>query len=144
MNLNKPEVDRHWSPGAHTGTFRGQGLSFVAGKVALEFFTDDAFLEGVLEKGEQMRTRLQAIADAHPDRGWVVRGRGMMQALDTGDGALNARLQRECFDRGLLFGPCGSGGRVIKLIPPLIIEPDDLAEGLDILEAAIAAALEEA
>lgn len=144
MNLNKPEVDRHWSPGAHTGTFRGQGLSFVAGKVALDFFTDDAFLEGVLEKGEQMRARLQAIADAHPDRGWEVRGRGMMQALDTGDGALNARLQRECFDRGLLFGPCGSGGRAIKLIPPLIIEPDDLAEGLDILEATIAAALEEA
>ncbi|MGP5054993.1 aspartate aminotransferase family protein [Brachybacterium paraconglomeratum] len=144
MNLNKPEVDRHWSPGAHTGTFRGQGLSFVAGKVALDFFTDDAFLEGVLEKGEQMRARLQAIADARPDRGWEVRGRGMMQALDTGDGALNARLQRECFDRGLLFGPCGSGGRVIKLIPPLIIEPDDLAEGLDILEAAIDAALEEA
>ncbi|HJF49961.1 MAG TPA: diaminobutyrate--2-oxoglutarate transaminase, partial [Brachybacterium paraconglomeratum] len=77
MNLNKPEVDRHWSPGAHTGTFRGQGLSFVAGKVALDFFTDDAFLEGVLEKGEQMRARLQEIADAHPDRGWEVRGRGM-------------------------------------------------------------------
>ena len=52
--------------------------------------------------------------------------------------------RRALLDAGLLIGPCGSGGRVIKLIPPLIIEPDDLAEGLDILEAAIAAALEEA
>jgi diaminobutyrate-2-oxoglutarate transaminase len=34
MNLNKPEHDKHWSPGEHTGTFRGQGISFVAGKVA--------------------------------------------------------------------------------------------------------------
>ena len=31
MNLVKPEVDRHWKPGEHTGTFRGQDLSFVAG-----------------------------------------------------------------------------------------------------------------
>lgn len=25
MNLIKPEVDSHWNPGEHTGTFRGQG-----------------------------------------------------------------------------------------------------------------------
>lgn len=138
MNLNTPEVDAHWSPGAHTGTFRGQGLSFVAGKVALDFFTDDAFLEGVHAKGAVMRERLEAIAAAHPDRDWDVRGRGMMQALDTGDGAFAAAVQRECFEGGLLIGPCGSGGRVIKLIPPLIIDEDDLAEGLGILERAVA------
>jgi diaminobutyrate-2-oxoglutarate transaminase len=70
MNLNTPEVDRHWSPGAHTGTFRGQGLSFVAGTVALDFFTDDSFLQGVKDKGELMRERLERIAAAHPGRGW--------------------------------------------------------------------------
>ena len=35
MNLIKPEHDKHWSPGEHTGTFRGQNLSFVAGREAL-------------------------------------------------------------------------------------------------------------
>jgi diaminobutyrate-2-oxoglutarate transaminase len=138
MNLNKPEVDAHWSPGAHTGTFRGQGLSFVAGKVALDFFTDDAFLQGVADKGALLRERLERIAAAHPDRDWEVRGKGMMQALDTGDGAFAAAVQRACFENGLLIGPCGSGGRVIKLIPPLIISEEDLAEGLDVLERAIA------
>jgi diaminobutyrate-2-oxoglutarate transaminase len=67
-----------------------------------------------------------------------VRGKGMMQALDTGDGAFAAAVQRACFENGLLIGPCGSGGRVIKLIPPLIISEEDLAEGLDVLERAIA------
>jgi diaminobutyrate-2-oxoglutarate transaminase len=139
MNLNTPEVDRHWSPGAHTGTFRGQGLSFVAGTVALDFFTDDSFLQGVKDKGELMRERLERIAAAHPGRGWEVRGAGMMQGLDTGDGAFAAAVQRACFESGLLIGPCGSGGRVIKLIPPLIISEEDLQEGLDLLEAAIGA-----
>lgn len=140
MNLNKPEVDDHWSPGAHTGTFRGQGLSFVAGTVALDYFTDEAFLADVLAKGQQMRDRLESIAAKNPDRGWEVRGRGMMQALDTHDGAFAKRVQQAAFESGLLIGPCGSEGRVIKLIPPLTIPEDDLAAGLDLLEGALATA----
>ncbi|MGO3209960.1 MAG: aspartate aminotransferase family protein [Brachybacterium sp.] len=140
MNLNKPAVDDNWSPGAHTGTFRGQGLSFVAGTVALDYFTDESFLADVLAKGEQMREALEAIAAAHPDKEWEVRGKGMMQALDTGDGAFAKQVQTECFERGLLIGPCGSGGRVIKLIPPLTIPAADLTEGLDLLAQAIDAA----
>ena len=140
MNLNKPEVDAHWSPGAHTGTFRGQGLSFLAGTVALDYFTDEAFLADVLAKGQTMRERLTALTAAHPEQDWEVRGRGMMQALDTGDGAFAKQVQQECFERGLLIGPCGSGGRVIKLIPPLTIPEEDLHEGLALEQAVDAAA----
>ena len=143
MNLNKPEVDAHWSPGAHTGTFRGQGLSFVAGAVALDFFTDDQLMSQVRDKGARMRDRLETIRRAHPSQDWEVRGRGMMQALDTGDGALAKRVQAECFDNGLLIGPCGTNGQVIKLIPPLTIPDEDLAEGLDVLDKAIATAVQE-
>ncbi len=137
MNLNKPEWDAHWSPGEHTGTFRGQGLSFVAGTVALERLTDDAFLAEVRSKGELMRERLVELAGADPDRGWTVRGRGMMQGLDTGDGAYAKAVQAECFANGLLIGPCGTGGRVIKLIPPLTIDTEQLVEGLDVLAKAL-------
>ena len=38
LNLVKPEIDKHWAPGEHTGTFRGQNLSFVAGREALTYF----------------------------------------------------------------------------------------------------------
>ncbi|MEU4360884.1 aspartate aminotransferase family protein [Promicromonospora sp. NPDC023987] len=137
MNLNKPSVDDNWSPGAHTGTFRGQGLSFVAGTVALDYFTDDTLMNEVEAKGAVMRDRLEAIAAAHPEQDWEVRGRGMMQALDTGDGAFAKRVQQAAFETGLLIGPCGTGGQVIKLIPPLTIPDEDLAEGLDILDKAI-------
>src|SRR5690606_29740402 len=115
MNLNKPEIDDHWGPGAHTGTFRGQGLSFVAGAVALDYFTDDELMEQVKLKGGTMRQRIAEIDDAHPSHDWDVRGRGMMQALDVRDGALAKRVQQVCFDNGLLIGPCGTNGQVIKL-----------------------------
>ncbi|MEX2353835.1 MAG: diaminobutyrate--2-oxoglutarate transaminase, partial [Gammaproteobacteria bacterium] len=62
---------------------------------------------------------------------------GMMQALDVGDGALAKAIAGECFERGLLICPCGVGGSVIKLIPPLTIPDAELKEGLDILVAAV-------
>lgn len=141
MNLNKPEHDAHWSPGEHTGTFRGQGISFVAGREALSYFTDDTLMTEVKAKGETMRQRLQSIADAHGDRGWEVRGRGMMQGLDVIDGGLAKNTQTAAFEAGLLIGPCGSGGRVLKLIPPLNISEEDLDEGLTLFAGAIETAL---
>ncbi|WP_221585826.1 aspartate aminotransferase family protein [Microbacterium sp. G2-8] len=142
MNLNKPEVDAHWSPGAHTGTFRGQGMSFVAGAVALDYFADEGLMNDVLAKGTRMAERLGAIAAAHPDQGWEVRGVGMMQALDVADGGVAKRVQAESFANGLLIGPCGTDGRVVKLIPPLTIPDGDLDEGLEILERAVARVVE--
>ncbi|MCK9793092.1 aspartate aminotransferase family protein [Isoptericola sp. 4D.3] len=138
MNLVRPEHDAHWLPGEHTGTFRGQGLSFVAGREALTYFEDDVLLTEVRAKGERMASALRALAqEAGEDRGFAVRGRGMIQGLDVGDGSLAKAVVAESFARGLLVGACGSGGRVLKLIPPLTIPDDDLAEGLEILREAV-------
>ena len=140
MNLNKPEHDKHWSPGEHTGTFRGQGISFVAGTVAMDYFKDDSFLKQVREKGALMEERLHKMARP----GMEVRGRGMMQGLDTKDGAFAKKVVAECFEKGLLIGGCGSEGRVVKLIPPLTVPDADLKEGLDILETAMQSVMEPA
>ena len=137
MNLNRPELDAQWAPGEHTGTFRGQGLSFVAGREALTYFDDDELMTEVRAKSERMVSVLDGLAAEVPDRGFSVRGRGMIQGLDVVDGGFAKAVAAECFARGLLIGPCGSGGRVLKLIPPLTIPDDDLREGLEILAGAV-------
>jgi len=138
MNLIKPEHDRHWSPGQHTGTFRGQGFSFVAGREALRYFEDDALMDEVKRKGRHMQKRLTDIASRHSDRAFEARGRGMLHGLDVQDGAVSAKIVARCFENGLLVGGCGTSGRVLKLIPPLTIPDADLDEGIDILDAATA------
>jgi diaminobutyrate-2-oxoglutarate transaminase len=144
MNLVKPEHDRHWQPGEHTGTFRGQGLSFVAGTEALKYFDDDELMSETKKKGERMREQLEAIARRHASRGFAVRGKGMMQGLDVVDGNLAKHVAARAFETGLLIGACGTGGRVLKLIPPLTIPDADLAEGLKLLESAIDYGMEKA
>lgn len=142
MNLIRPEHDVHWKPGEHTGTFRGQGISFVAGREALRYFEDDTLTSQTLERGEMVAGRLREIAESYPEKGFAVRGRGLMQGLDVGEGTLAKDIARNCFERGLIIGPCGRDGRVLKLIPPLTIPDGDLEEGLDIFTAAVRARME--
>jgi len=140
MNLIKPEYDKHWSPGEHTGTFRGQGISFVAGREALRYFEDDSFEKEVLRKGEIVKQRLEGMSALIADKGPDVRGTGMVWGLDVIDPALSKAAVTYAFEHGLLIGGCGTNGRVLKVIPPLTISDEDLIEGLDIMEAAVRAA----
>ena len=140
MNLVKPEHDAHWQPGEHTGTFRGQGFSFVAGREALRYFEDDALMALTLERGAMISDRMTALAAQYPNV--TARGKGMIQALDIQNGTNSKAIARECFDKGLLVGPCGIDGQVIKLIPPLTIPDNDLEEGLQILERAVKTVME--
>jgi diaminobutyrate-2-oxoglutarate transaminase len=137
MNLVKPEHDKHWKPGEHTGTFRGQNISFIAGREALRYFEDDTFMLETQAKGEMMHQLLQEIVDSYPEHDFVVRGKGMMQAIDLGNGTLSKAIANDCFENGMLFGPCGIGGEVMKFIPPLTIPEEDLKQGMTILKEAV-------
>ena len=131
MNLVKPEYDKHWNPGEHTGTFRGQGLSFIAGKVALDYFTDDELMSQVNQHSQTIEDALSPICEQHLN--WQLRGKGMIWGIDLADGEFAKRVVANAFAQGLLVSACGSGGSVIKVIPPLTIEDDTLQQGLDIL-----------
>ncbi|MGM0575850.1 MAG: diaminobutyrate--2-oxoglutarate transaminase [Myxococcota bacterium] len=138
MLLVKPEHDV-WSPGEHTGTFRGQDLSFVAGAEALEYFRDDAFGDDVRRKGRHTSERLGALVGKHRHLDVQLREKGMIHGLDFGDGDVAKRVSREAFERGLIIANCGPGARVLKVMAPLTIEDDTLDEGIDILDEAMGA-----
>jgi diaminobutyrate-2-oxoglutarate transaminase len=131
MNLIKPEVDEYWAPGEHTGTFRGQSLSFVAGKEALSYFDDDELMDEVRQKAETMHQALAPLEERFQQV--QVRGKGMIIGLDVTTGEHAKAIVDECFKAGLLIASCGTGGRVVKLIPPLTIPKDDLQAGLEVL-----------
>ena len=136
MNLIKPEHDRHWSPGQHTGTFRGQGFSFVAGRVALEEYFRDALMDEVKRKGAIMSEAVAGGRETVPGGGRSARARHDPRARHP-DGDFHQVGVAECFQRGLLMGGCGPTGRVLKCIPPLTTPEADLTEAFDILDAAV-------
>jgi 4-aminobutyrate aminotransferase len=125
-------------PGGLGGTFGGNPLSCVAGAVVLDTVSDEDFLAHARELGETLRVRLDAIAAAHDDIG-EVRGLGPMLAFEfeerTPDRA--SAVVAAAFERGLVLLSCGLYGNVIRLLPPLTIAPEELDEGLAILEESL-------
>ncbi|VUD67614.1 Diaminobutyrate--2-oxoglutarate transaminase [Thalassocella blandensis] len=138
MNLIKPEHDAHWKPGEHTGTFRGQGISFIAGREGLRYFENDELMQQTRKRSAMMTEFLESLSQKYSDGKFVVRGKGLIHGIDVADNDLAKGIARQCFDDGLLIGPCGVTSRVIKFIPPLTANDDDLSQGLEIFAQAVA------
>lgn len=135
--LLRPQLDV-WEPGEHTGTFRANQLALVAATAALELWEDPAFLDALAARIAQLDERLTALAAGHP--GVQVRRIGMAAGLEcaSDDGRWARRTQRAAFEGGLVLETCGRSDSVLKVCPPLTIEPETLDEGCEILGAAVA------
>jgi diaminobutyrate-2-oxoglutarate transaminase len=141
VTLIKPEYDT-WKPGEHNGTFRGNNHAFITAAAALEhFWSDDKFQNEVQMKIRQLSARLQRIAKAYDPKLITAKGRGFMQGLELKSGELANRICREAFTHGLIIETSGSEGQVVKCLCPLTITPEELDQGLTILEKSIAAVL---
>jgi diaminobutyrate-2-oxoglutarate transaminase len=131
-----------WKPGEHNGTFRGNCHAFVTATAALDiFWRDGAFEKSIGEKAALLKDRLEAIAKRHSSRIDRVKGRGMMLGLDMQTGARAGAVVREAFARGLVIETSGSDDEIVKCLTPLTIDESELVKGLDILEAAVNAAI---
>jgi diaminobutyrate-2-oxoglutarate transaminase len=112
-----------WKPAEHNGTFRGNNHAFVTATAAIEhYWSTDAFANEIAAKGEYLRGRLQAMVDRFQGDLTEVKGRGMMIGV-------------VC---GLIIERAGPDDEVIKCMMPLTTTMAELAEGMDILERAIA------
>lgn len=135
--LIDPAIDI-WHPGEHAGTFRGNQLAFVAGTAALDFWEDPAFLVQLADLELRLNEFRRGLSDAAPQV--VTRGAGAVLGVDmrhAGGGARAEEIQRECFNRGLIVEVCGRDDEVVKVMPPLTVDDDTLAAGLEILHKAV-------
>ncbi|MGA8171277.1 MAG: aspartate aminotransferase family protein [Methylocystis sp.] len=120
--------------GAHGSTFGGNPLASSVGNAVLDVVLAPGFLERVARLGPLLRQRLAQIEDQHPQIIESIRGEGLMFGLKTrvpnNDFVAAARSEK------LLTIPAGDN--VVRLLPPLIIEEDDIAEGARRIGAACA------
>ncbi|GHF85294.1 putative aminotransferase y4qG [Kitasatospora xanthocidica] len=129
-----------WEPGEHTGTFRGNQLAFVAATAAWDYWEQPEFLDALADNAERLREFGETVLAKVP--GVTARGRGMVLGLDLGaaGGPERAeRVQRYCFDQGLVVELAGRHDEVVKLLPPLVIDRASLERGLTVVLDAILA-----
>ena len=140
--LIRPELDV-WQPGEHTGTFRGNNLAFATASEALDcYWRDDAFSESIVKKSELVTRLLKEIAESHPEARASLRGRGLIQGLVFDVKGLAEQVAGNAFERGLIIETSGSRSEVLKLLPPLITDEDDLQDGIARINESLEVALE--
>jgi 4-aminobutyrate aminotransferase / (S)-3-amino-2-methylpropionate transaminase / 5-aminovalerate transaminase len=126
------------------GTFGGNPVACAAAAAVLDAVATPDYLARADVLGTTMRAHLDALAPQLAAIG-DVRGLGPMLAVELvhGDGDMTPAPERAfavvavARERGLLLLTCGLYGNVIRLLAPITIPPDDLAQGLDALEAAL-------
>jgi 4-aminobutyrate aminotransferase / (S)-3-amino-2-methylpropionate transaminase / 5-aminovalerate transaminase len=125
-------------PGGLGGTFGGNPVSCAAACAVLDALATPEFRERADEVGRLVRSRIETIAEGHPEIG-EIRGLGSMLALEfaTTSGDETRRVTTAAREQGLLLLSCGLYGNVIRLLPPLTATDEELERGLSILEGAL-------
>lgn len=132
----------------HTLSFNP--LSAAVALAVLDYVEDHDLVANAGERGEQLRSGLEALAARHPIIG-DVRGLGLLLGLElVADAALTpfpreanvtGRLVRHAFERGLLIYPAsgalGGAGDAVMVAPPLTIEAAEVDTLIGLLDSAL-------
>ena len=124
-----------FQPGSHGTTFGGTPLACAAACAVLDVIERDQLLAQVTRASDPWHASLTAMMGDFPAQVLAVRGRGFLVGVQmAGDPTPYVAALRE---RGLLVVP--SGNNVIRLLPPLIATPGELAKSVEIFRAVLTA-----
>jgi len=137
--LIKPELDL-WQPGEHNGTFRGNNLAFIAATQALRYWQDRDFMDALGQRSQRIADTLAHWQETWPQLIKAVRGLGMIWGIELPDALTTQRVSAQAYAGGLIVETCGAQDNIIKLLPPLTIDPQSLDKGLAQLGRALSSA----
>jgi predicted acetylornithine/succinylornithine family transaminase len=120
-------------PGDHGTTFGGGPLVSAVATHVLERLSDPALLESVREHGAWLGEQLAAIA-RRSGKVRAIRGIGFIWGLDVLEPA--GDIVKRGWDEGILT--LTAGEHTLRILPPLVMDRDDLVRGLSIIEKIIA------
>jgi acetylornithine/N-succinyldiaminopimelate aminotransferase len=132
--LATDEVAQAFVPGTHASTFGAGPVVAAAAKAVLGHLSRPEFLAAVRTRGEYVHKGLMELQNSFPVIK-EVRGLGLMWGLELAQEGTD--VVTACRERGLLVN-C-TQGNVLRLLPPLVVLPHDIDQGLEILKEALQA-----
>ncbi|MFV2196759.1 aspartate aminotransferase family protein [Nocardiopsis sp. LOL_012] len=134
-------MEKAW-PGSQGGTYGGNAVSCAAALATLDVIQEEHLVENAARMGERLREGLEKVAGSHPVIG-DVRGRGLMVANEftapdgSPDAATAQRAQQIAAKNGLLLLTCGPAGNVVRMIPALIVNGEQVDNAVSLWAASV-------
>ncbi|WP_298853381.1 aspartate aminotransferase family protein [uncultured Ruegeria sp.] len=118
--------------GTHGSTYGGNPLGCAVGCAVIDQVATPSFLEGVNRKAGLLRQKLEGLIAEHPEVFEEVRGSGLMLGLKCK--AVNIDVVNAGYDNRVITVPAADN--VIRLLPPLTLTEDDIAQAVIRLDKA--------
>ena len=134
-----------FAPGSMTSTHTGNPVCCAAALANIKVLIEEGLIDNAARMGDIFQARMRHFEQKYPNHVGKADAIGAVAAIQmvTAPGSLDPdhdtafAIVKHAVERGLmLFGPVGSGGGTVKLCPPLSMTPEQVEEGLDVLEAA--------
>ncbi|MEU7854260.1 aminotransferase class III-fold pyridoxal phosphate-dependent enzyme [Nonomuraea sp. NPDC049141] len=131
-------------PGSQGGTYGANAVACAAAIATLDVILSEGLVQNSADRGAELRAALQDVASRHKNI-TDVRGLGLMlgnefrDANGDPDGATAAAAQQEAAKRGLLLLTCGAWGEVVRFIPALVVNSEQVKEAGAIWAEAVTA-----
>lgn len=120
--------------GTHGSTYGGNPLGCAVGCTVMDIVSDPAFLAEVNRKASLLRQKLEGLIASHPDVFDSVRGTGLMLGLKCKVAPID--VVNAGYDQEVITVPAADN--VVRLLPPLTITDEEIAEAVNRLDAAAA------
>ncbi|MDQ2934651.1 MAG: acetylornithine transaminase [Chloroflexota bacterium] len=119
--------------GDHGTTLGGNPLTAAAAIATLRVIDEEGLLERARERGKQFAAGLQPLIS----EGLVteIRGRGLMIGVETAEPIARRVVELAREEHGLLVN--ATGDTTLRLVPPLVISPEEVDEGVARLRASL-------
>ncbi len=130
--LATEEAAKGMTLGTHGSTYGGNPLAMAVGNAVLDKVLAPEFLEHVRQMGLRFTQLLAQVKDKHPNVIAEVRGQGLLMGLRAQVPA--AELVAALREEGMLVP--GAGDNVVRLLPPLVVNEEELGLAVERIEAA--------
>lgn len=140
MGAPRELMAKGW-PGSQGGTYGGNVVACAAALATLDVIESERLVDNARETGRFLRQRLEALSGLCPVI-HDVRGIGLMQAVNIVDHdgqpspSRAEALIKACEEEGLLLLRCGVHGNIVRWLPPLIVNQQQLHEAIEIFQNA--------
>jgi putrescine aminotransferase len=125
------------NPFIHLSTFGGADLACAVAIEVIAVIEETGLVEHAAAMGERLFAGLHAIAAARPEVVTEIRGRGLMAGIQYAEDSLGPRMSYHLARHGVLAIYSGNQPSVMRLMPTLTIEADDVDFLLASLDRAI-------
>ncbi len=128
----------HENPFIHISTYGGAEIGCHVALEVLNILEEPGFLDHVRRMAALFRDGLTRLQQKYPRLLVEVRQRGLMMGLKWADESLGPLMTRTGFELGLLTVYANNDKSVNQLLPPLIIQEEEVAQVLETLDRMIA------